>query len=373
LHSTATGAFRFAQWLRDEYRPPRAVVETIRVLLSPTADELGTVPEMDNDLTTKRIHPAQFEAVSAATNAWADCFNGEADDVAIFYAAGHGLQVTTHLSRVLLEDYANSPAFMANSIDLDSLRENMSNVCVRRQFYFADACRTSAQVPLQNYSDDVSASRPLLVRNRVISTQGLAGGIFYSTSHDNHAYESDRGGTCFSCGLLECLRRDAVVQGQNGVVVTISSLIPALQRQVNLRAKEVPAVTQQWPQFYPLGECILEDALHFPEKVDSAPQENDQLTAEERTRLDNATYEQLPGLIRRLLELYNPDAVVVAIENLWEWPKNVCDPTRQARLCYPLRLLRTCRSKKFLESVAQTGKHECVRYAAEKELEWLTS
>src|SRR5262245_50013185 len=46
LETPVAGAFAFARWMRDTFSNAAAPVSTIRLLLSPSANELATVPEL---------------------------------------------------------------------------------------------------------------------------------------------------------------------------------------------------------------------------------------------------------------------------------------------------------------------------------------
>jgi hypothetical protein len=263
LGLTATGAYSFAKWLRGEFEAPAAKLSTIRVLLSPTAGELGNNKDMQADVTSGRIRQALFADVRDEAEQWAKSFGQLPSyrDMSIFYAAGHGVQDLDRVSRVLLEDYSATEAFMENAIDVKELCLAMENVDASSQFYFIDACRPSSDATLNGYSSPHMASRPLLIRKKSSrSHRKPRGAIFSSTASEELAYEANKGGTCFSIGLLECLGRYGAEFQNNKWVVTIASLSRALQERVGLQAQNVGH--EQFPQWYPLGVCRYGSPVH---------------------------------------------------------------------------------------------------------------
>src|SRR6266852_8675172 len=90
LKTPATGAFRFAQWLRNSYWHPTVKVKKIHLLLSPSDCEIEHVSGLREAHSTQPR--ATTEEVWAAMQAWQVESRGDPEGIAVLYAAGHGIQ-----------------------------------------------------------------------------------------------------------------------------------------------------------------------------------------------------------------------------------------------------------------------------------------
>jgi hypothetical protein len=139
LECAAAGAYAFASWLAESYRNPEAPLGSIRLLLSPSPLEQQEIPDLPAD-----VPPALSAEVKAALDAWAAACDSRSDNVAVLYAAGHGVMVSKEDGQiVLLEDFASSErSRFAEALDVPSVRSGMAGpTTARRQFYFVDACQ----------------------------------------------------------------------------------------------------------------------------------------------------------------------------------------------------------------------------------------
>lgn len=266
LRSTALGAYHFARWLVDEYAMRNTVMDTVRLLLSPSAGERKQEPGIQAGLDTGAIQLATFSNVKKAVAAWkADC-DFSFRETALFYAGGHGIRDVRDVCHVLLEDYAAPDQdILAHAIHMKSLLSNMAYVMARTQFYFVDACQVQPLQALSGYSasPDELGSRPLLnVRPHPITEQRTAA-VYYSASPKTYGYEApDRNGTLFSKALLQCLRRFGAQpdSGYRNWQVAVGSLIVALQDRIRRAAQEVGL--EQMPHLDPLPGCDFQRVLH---------------------------------------------------------------------------------------------------------------
>src|SRR5215208_2611840 len=104
LRSAAASAWSFARWLADSYNPPSAPLTTVRLLLSPSAEEEEKVPGLRDRGPTAGL--ANRNNVEDAVFAWRDDCAEHPDHVAILYAAGHGAMLSKDEGGfVLLQDF----------------------------------------------------------------------------------------------------------------------------------------------------------------------------------------------------------------------------------------------------------------------------
>lgn len=227
----ATSAWAFANWLKDSYNNPKAPLVSIRLLLSPSDWERQHVGGLAG--LPVEVLPATRDNVEVAVGEWHDLAATNRDNVAILYAAGHGIQMSKDDGGiVLLEDFArlkNSP--LAHSLNVPGVRDGMAGPTIaQQQFYFVDACRVrpEAAIAFKSLGEGVSLSNP-------VEGAPLCSAVFFSASPSTEALGLPGAGTLFVQALLDCLRLVAVddhVHENNSWVVTTSTLMRALPKRV---------------------------------------------------------------------------------------------------------------------------------------------
>src|SRR5690242_13546377 len=101
LESAAITAAEFARWLHDEHNIPDAPLRSIRLLLSPSNAELDGLSEREREAPR-----ACMANVESAVCAWVETCRSDTGNVAVLYAAGHGIATTSvEPGILLLEDY----------------------------------------------------------------------------------------------------------------------------------------------------------------------------------------------------------------------------------------------------------------------------
>ena len=142
LTSGASSAFAISQLLmRDKCRLP---LKTLRLLLSPHAEELARTPAIG----ASGASPATRQALEDEAKAWRKDAMNEKDSITVFYFAGHGLQRGPEDGVGLLEDFKpdDGPP-LAKSFEVGDIKDGMApsdthpNIAMT-QFYFMDACLT---------------------------------------------------------------------------------------------------------------------------------------------------------------------------------------------------------------------------------------
>jgi hypothetical protein len=225
LRSAAASAWTFARWLADRYSPPGAPLATVRLLLAPSADEAAQFPDFPDVPRPTR------ENVEQALSDWRGDCSVRPEDVAILYAAGHGVMLAKDEGGfVLLEDFAQpGRPIIANSLDVPSVRRGLAGPTVaQQQFFFIDACsvRPEAAQRLQAARGGVGLDEPVEAPPSIAP-------IYSSAAPGTLALGAPGMGTLFSQALIECLEGLASSPDRAGQwVVTDTSLVGPLRDRV---------------------------------------------------------------------------------------------------------------------------------------------
>jgi hypothetical protein len=133
LTSAVPSAEAFARWIIDHLDNPAAPLGTVAVVLSP-----GTFTDSQGAAHT--VDSATFAGIKRAFNDWNARCDESADNVAILYFCGHGLES----SKVMLlpEDFGASPNQLGDEIiDFTSTWYAMGECRAKSQLYLLDSCR----------------------------------------------------------------------------------------------------------------------------------------------------------------------------------------------------------------------------------------
>ena len=205
LSSAAGSATEIAAWLATEYENPAAPLGSLRVLVSPTAED--RLDPLIGPLIAGAEHRATRDRVEAAFAAFmADC-DRDVDNVAIVYVAGHGVQLTKHEATVLLEDIAAPGArpSLRGAIDLIDCQRGMDHAATAgTQFWFVDACRQPPEIAA-TFSAMKGAYQIDEYPGSARSSQ-----CFLSASTLQQSFGRPGGRTLFCEALLRGLRADAL-------------------------------------------------------------------------------------------------------------------------------------------------------------------
>jgi hypothetical protein len=227
----ATSALRFANWLASTYRNPTAPLGTVRLLLSPSDWEKQNVPGLD--ALPAEVLPADRDNVAQAVNDWKNDCATNADNVAILYASGHGIQMSPDDGGiVLLEDFAKLQNVLDYSLDVGAVRKGMAGpTMAQRQFYFVDACRVRPEeaVLFQTLGNGVGLPSMFEGRARVSA-------VYFAAIPSATALGAIGEGTLFVQALLECLDTalgvDDRAQPDGSWAVTTTTLVQQLPKRV---------------------------------------------------------------------------------------------------------------------------------------------
>jgi hypothetical protein len=224
----ATGAFRFAQWLRDRFRPA-APLASVRLLLSPADLELGDV---ELAAAVAQVGPASTPNVRRALLEWQAACQEQPDGMAVLYLSGHGASQSRTDHFVLLEDFAADRLVMDYSVDVGRVHRGMAGPSLpQTQFFFVDACRIRPDA----FSAYRAAGSSLGLPEEWYGEDPRAAPIYFSASPGAAALGEPGGGTLFSQALMHSLEGMAVndfADPQGRFVITGSSLQIALEQRV---------------------------------------------------------------------------------------------------------------------------------------------
>jgi hypothetical protein len=239
LRSAAASAWSFARWLQESYHLSAAPLASIRLLLSPSPEEEAQYPELA-ERGANAPRPTRTNVADALSDWKTDC-SQRPDDVAILYAAGHGVVLSKDEGAyVLLQDFgAPDRPRIENSLDVPSVRRGLAGPNVaRRQFYFVDACAVRPDLARQ-----MQALRPGVGLDEPAEAPPLLTSAIYSSAAPGTlALGAPGKGTLFSQALAECLGGMATSLDDDGRwVVKDTSLVGPLRERVMELAAEYDA------------------------------------------------------------------------------------------------------------------------------------
>ncbi|MET0180053.1 MAG: caspase family protein, partial [Novosphingobium sp.] len=145
LRSSALSALALLRKIEEIDAAGRLVrpLATVRLLHSPSADELALKPE----LATIGGAPALWDDIANALSAWRDDVATHRDNQAMFYFCGHGVRRSLEESILLTADFLRpGRPKLSKAFRLSNIRNGMCPgpsfpEIGRDQFFFIDACR----------------------------------------------------------------------------------------------------------------------------------------------------------------------------------------------------------------------------------------
>ncbi|MFO1495634.1 MAG: caspase family protein [Lysobacterales bacterium] len=237
LRSAARSASDVAQWLQTRpYRSPLPPLRSLRVLLSPGADE--QIAEAYRGLDQLAATRAQVEAALAGF--WRACCSHR-DNHAVVYVAGHGIQLSKTGALLLLEDFASPDRLqlLSGALDLAGIhRAFNSDGAPRHQFWFVDACRQIPAVARQ-FENLLSGALSLDIKNAGSAESSM---LLLSAITGTSAYGLPGGRSLFAEALLQTLHDGAAAEGPDGQAlehwhVPVTRLLATLPRRVSEAAR----------------------------------------------------------------------------------------------------------------------------------------
>lgn len=204
LASAAISAAGFASWLRNEYWQPDAPLRAVWLLLSPSAEEKE---KLDDEISAAPL--ATSDNVLEALKTWRRQCQADSGNVAMLYAAGHGIANQRFDPGVLLlQDYGadRNGGLLEHALNLTVVHGKMAGSGEpARQFSFFDACRPRPDLMLRY---DLAGAPPHWDVPLVPAADSWP--MFLGAVTGSLAYGRPGVGTIFWEALQECFNNEAV-------------------------------------------------------------------------------------------------------------------------------------------------------------------
>lgn len=231
LSAAARSASEFAGWLLREYRCDHAPLRSLRVLLSPSKNEI-----IDPDIAA--LLNGDFSAtlinVKNELQQFKNACDMHVDNVAIVYFVGHGVQLTSNGSIVLLHDYGDDSHLneLEGAIDMVGVHAAMRHPnTAKTQFWFVDACRQKPKIAkrFDTLEGALTLSKP----------KGDTGSspLFLAATTGKEAFARVGGVTLFNEALMWALRGGAAVGPEVGESEKWHISVNALNKRLPDRVK----------------------------------------------------------------------------------------------------------------------------------------
>jgi len=210
LHVSALTAYRFWQWLHQEYRLPGCPLVRSWLLLSPTPAEVAQESVLGDVRAEDR---PTFDHCAAAIGEWYAAAQGLERAVArasrlVFFFSGHGLEIDPKQQVLLPCDYLQPPASLVNrALSVTNLLAGLSVLPITTQLFFLDACRTD-HVQLRLNGASLHGTEVLNTYAATYANPDLEVAVLYATATGTQAFQptdASKSLSLFGQALLEGL------------------------------------------------------------------------------------------------------------------------------------------------------------------------
>jgi hypothetical protein len=218
LDCAALSALRFARWLVNEHRSATgAPLASLRLLLSPSELERGKIAPAD----LEGVEPCSGANVWEAIYDWlADC-DGNSDNAAVLYGAGHGIRYNADGPVLLLADAWTRERDLSNTFDFPTSHLSLDSLRLRMSLFFADCCQQ-----IDERLETLKLPTPRFIpTDPLLGLRREAWGLYRAATGGGSAYGVRGGTTHFVEALIEGLEgRSATHRGDEPWVVTTDGL-----------------------------------------------------------------------------------------------------------------------------------------------------
>jgi|HubBroStandDraft_4_1064222.scaffolds.fasta_scaffold00210_8 hypothetical protein len=226
LFVSALTAYRFFEWLRDQFAYRETPLVKCWLLLAPTADEIAVEPALASVGA-----PANFDDCASAIGHWYKALKAVTVDPkdasgSIFFFSGHGFEVTKQL--LLPRDYLHPDYESVNrAISTANIYDALLYTTMQRHFLFIDACRNDTS-KLRTADRDITGERILNVPlGKAPRTQGFEK-ILYASAPGEQTWQLDdvsqnEGMSFYGRALVDGLRKE---QGNAPLPMPDKSRVP---------------------------------------------------------------------------------------------------------------------------------------------------
>lgn len=240
---------------------------SIEVLLSPHADDNVLLYGKPNE-------PATLQNIRDAYWRWKARCDAHADNIAVFYFCGHGLDNGEHF--LLSEDFGKNPYnSWEGAFAFDSTRRAFFTCKAKTQLFFIDACR-------QLTPDMLTIQLPL---NPIENPSLFAKDCMYNLTQkaaaaNESAYGRKNEVSFYTAALIGALKGNAAEAGDDGWYIQLSSIASKMNELLQSTTPDA-AINQRCVNTTSDSTVILH--LHKP------PQVKIRLTCNPNTALEKAT------------------------------------------------------------------------------------
>lgn len=198
LSSAPTSARAFLDWVFKEFNNPDVPLGSVEFLVSPVnQDSSYTTP----DGAQHNIESATLSNIRAAFNRWFDRCDLHADNIAVFYFCGHGIELDEHI--LLAEDFGEHEGMLfENAINFTRTYRGMASCKAKKQWYFIDTCRQVSKGALQLTSVNARVLRSATFDDPLPEDAP----ILYATTFGESAYGLSDQNTRFTEALIKSLQ-----------------------------------------------------------------------------------------------------------------------------------------------------------------------
>lgn len=264
---TACDVFR---WLADTYRYSGAPVAKCWLLLSPSDAERAYAQEPANvglAKTFAHAGEATLASIKAAVGEWYTAMLQLAPDDAaksrcFFFFSGHGLEVTHERQILLPSDYGKPPVRLPNdAVSVQNIRSACSELGIRDQFFFLDACRNDHEELRGKDIRGVEILPPSELR-RVKPNRNTS--LMYASAAGTFAYAPttpQNGASLFGRALVEGLRGRPQIRLQcspSDCAIYLTALHTFVSDRVDELLAERKATVKQW---IPLDSSLVKEPV----------------------------------------------------------------------------------------------------------------
>lgn len=253
LTSPPRSALAFANWLRDSRHDRwKAPLATIELLISPAPSD----PDPAGSGLT--FPDATIDNIQEAFDSWKKRCGANADNVAVFYFCGHGLQSEEQM--LLASDFGRYSNHFKGAFAFDSTREGFLQCPPKTQCFFIDACREVTAGVVENLGG--ATAEPLMKPQAYKRRHCEHDLTLQSSAPFENAFAPRDDVSYFTTALLDALRGGAASTDEYGdwVIQTdgVTSCIDELLRAVSGRGQP----TEKGPGFTPTVLYRLDHVPH---------------------------------------------------------------------------------------------------------------
>ncbi|RYP87302.1 hypothetical protein EKO23_06815 [Nocardioides guangzhouensis] len=236
LGSPSISALSVAEWLLNELYNPAAPLASLELLISAPTPAVVATP--NGPMT---IEPATMTNIANAASRWFARADAHAENVAVFYHCGHGLE-SADLA-LLAQDFGAPGGAPIRpwefAYNFHRTYRGMAQCKARGQFYFIDACRQVSADVLSFDGRDLQ----VLVAPKLRGSNLRSAPILYASARESRAFAQTDGVSRFTEALLAALSSNGTER--RGGIWRVSSEILGRAVLARIQLGNLPGIPEQ--------------------------------------------------------------------------------------------------------------------------------